>query len=358
MSLEKSIDGVQSFKDMKTTLAEPDAKTKADSCFVCHGTALEVTGMKTRDTDAGKMEFPVLSGWPNQGVGRLNPDGSNGSCSACHPRHQFAIQVARKPYACAKCHKGPDVPAFQAYSVSTHGGLFFSLWNEWNSKETPWTVGKDFNAPTCAVCHVSLLVSTEGDVVAKRTHQMNDRLPWRMFGLIYAHAHPRSPDTTIIRNKDGQPLPTALDGTPATEFLITSAEQIERRKTLQKVCLSCHSQDWVNGHWERFENTIRTTHDMTFTATQIMQKAWDEKLADNKTGWFDEAIERKWVEQWLFFGNNTKFASAMLGADYGVFSDGRWSMSTNTQQMLDHLKFLKEIKTKEGSPPAGGKRSH
>lgn len=184
---------------------------------------------------------------------------------------------------------------------------------------------------------------------------MNDRLPWRMFGLIYPHAHPKSPDTTIIRNKDGQPLPTAFDGTPATDFLITPAEQIERRDTLQKVCLSCHSRDWVNGHWERFENTIRTTHDMTLTATQIMQKAWDEKLADNKAGLFDEAIERLWVEQWLFFGNSTMFASAMLGADYGVFSDGRWSMSKNTQHMLDHLKFLKGIKTKEGSPPVRGK---
>jgi hypothetical protein len=29
---------------------------------------------------------------------------------------------------------------------------------------------------------------------------MNDRSSWRIFG-IYAHAHPRSPDTSIIKNK-------------------------------------------------------------------------------------------------------------------------------------------------------------
>jgi hypothetical protein len=168
-----------------------------------------------------------------------------------------------------------------------------------------------------------------------------------MFGLVYAHAHPKSPDTSIIKNKDGQPLPTTFGGLPATDFLIDGAEQIARRQRLQKVCLSCHSRDWVDGHWERFENTIKTTNDMTLTATQMMQKAWDEKLADNKTDLFDEALEKQWVEQWLFFGNSTRFASAMLGADYGVFSDGRWAESKNIEQMLDHMKFLKAIKSRE-----------
>jgi hypothetical protein len=355
LSLEKSINGVQSFKDMKTTVAEPDEKTQADSCYMCHGTAVEVIGVKTRETEAGEMEFPVLSGWPNQGVGRFNPDGSKGSCSACHPRHQFAIQMARKPYTCSKCHKGLDVPAYQAYSVSVHGTLFYSLQDEWNFTEVPWTVGKDFVAPTCSVCHVSLLVSTQGDVVAKRTHQMSDRLPWRILGLIYAHPHPKSPDTSIIRNRDGQPLPTTFDNVPAADFLITAQEQDERRRTLRKVCLSCHSQEWVNGHWERFENTIKTSNEMTRTATEIMQKAWDDKLADPKTSLFDEAIEKQWVEQWLFFGNSTRFASAMVGADYGVFTDGRWSMSKTIQQMLDHLRFLKGTEPKGTTAPAKGK---
>lgn len=355
LSLEKSVNGTQFFKDMKTTVAEPDDKTKADSCYMCHGTAVEVKGMQARETDAGEMEFPVLTGWPNQGVGRFNPDGSKGSCSACHPRHQFAIQMARKPYTCSKCHKGVDVPAYQAYSVSVHGVLFYGLRDEWNFTEVPWTVGKDFVAPTCSVCHVSLLVSPGGDVVAKRTHQMSDRLPWRVLGLVYAHAHPKSPDTSIIRNRDGQPLPTTLDGVPAADYLISPEEQNERRHTLQKVCLACHSRDWVNGHWERFENTIQTSNEMTKTATQIMQKAWDDELADNKISLFDEAIEKQWVEQWLFFGNSTRFASAMVGADYGVFSDGRWSMSKNIQQMLDHLKFLKGTATKQGPASTKGK---
>ena len=345
-SLMKSINGIQSFKNMKTTLAEPDEKTTEDSCWSCHGAALQVKGLEPRSTDFGDMKFPVLSGWPNQGVGRLNTDGSKGSCSACHSRHQFAIQLARKPYACSRCHKGPDVPAYQSYSVSLHGNLFESMYGEWNFTEVPWTVGKDLTGPTCAVCHASLLVSSEGEVIAQRTHQMNDRLPWRIFGAIYAYPHSKSPDTSTIKNKDGMPLPTTLSGELAAEFLINRGEQEKRRDTLQKVCLSCHARDWVSGHWERFENTIKKSNGMTLTATQILTKAWDEKVADKTESIFDEAIEKQWVEQWLFYANSTRFASAMMGTDFGVFANGRWFMSKNIQDMLDRLKFLLRTKGK------------
>lgn len=337
--LIRSINGVQSFKEMKTSIQDPDEATNADSCYHCHGTAVEVKGTEVRETDWGDMEFPVLSGWPNQGVGRFNPDGSHGSCTSCHSRHQFAIHVARKPYTCSQCHKGPDVPAYKAYSVSKHGNLFSSLQNEWNFKEVPWTVGKDFTAPTCAVCHASLLVTPEGDVVAQRTHQMNDRLPWRILGLIYAHPHPKSPDTSIIKNKNGLPLPTTLTGEWAKEYLIGPEEQAVRQKKLQAVCLSCHSSSWIDGHWARFENTIKVTDKMTLTATQVLMKAWESKVAD-KTNFFDEGIEKLWVEEWLFYANSTRFASAMMGADYGVFANGRWYMSKNIQDMLDRLRLL------------------
>lgn len=345
-SLVKSINGVQSVHGMKTSIADPDAKTNADSCYQCHGTEVRVEGKRTKDTDQGEMEFPILSGWPNQGVGRINPDGSKGSCSACHTRHQFAIEMARKPYACEQCHKGPDVPAYRAYSASKHGGMFFALRSNWNFKDVPWKVGEHFTAPTCAACHASLVVTGDGDVVAKRTHQMNDRIPWRVFGLIYSHAHPKSPDTTTIKNKNGLPLPTTLGGEPAAEFLINGEEQNQRRMTLQKVCKACHTTDWVDGHWDRFENTLKTSDAMTLTATEILKNAWDNKLADN-TNLFDEAIEKKWVEQWLFYANSTRLASAMMGADYGAFDNGRWSLSKNVQDMLDHVRFLKEAKPKE-----------
>ncbi|MFO0794711.1 MAG: hypothetical protein U0586_11700 [Candidatus Brocadiaceae bacterium] len=54
-------------------------------------------GLKSVSTQLrGDIDVPDLSGWPNQGVGRINPDGSSGACTSCHPRHSFSIEIARK----------------------------------------------------------------------------------------------------------------------------------------------------------------------------------------------------------------------------------------------------------------------
>jgi mono/diheme cytochrome c family protein len=347
--LVDSVNGIQSFKDMKTALTAPDMETDADSCFYCHGTSIKVKGMKTRDTVMGGMGFPVLSGWPNSGVGRLNPDGTKGSCTSCHTRHAFSIEMARKPSTCSECHKGPDVPAYKVYEVSKHGNIYSSLSKKWDFEAVPWTVGRDFTAPTCATCHTSLIVTAEGEIVAERSHQMNDRSAWRLFG-IYSHAHPKSPDTTIIRNNAGLPLPTELTGEPATDYLIDAKEQEKRRGNMQRICLTCHSDGWIKGQYARFENTINNTNQSTLTATKILLTAWDKGaakgLAQNDSI-FNEAIEKKWAEHWLFFANSTRFASAMAGADYGVFANGRWYTSKNIQEMLDWLEFKLESKNQE-----------
>jgi hypothetical protein len=103
---------------MTMTMTAPAGDAQADSCLSCHGTIVQVTGTTVRHTDVGDLTFPVLSNWPNQGVGRMNPDGSRGACSACHTRHAFSIAVARSAETCATCHKGPDVPAYAVWSVS------------------------------------------------------------------------------------------------------------------------------------------------------------------------------------------------------------------------------------------------
>lgn len=345
--LVKSINGMHSFENMSITIDAPDDKTNADSCLSCHGTDLKVTGTTTRETDLGEMDFPVINGWPNQGVGRINPDNSMGSCTSCHPRHNFSMEMARKPDTCAQCHKGPDVPAYPVYKVSKHGNIYASSSKEWDFKSVPWTAGKDFTAPTCATCHASLVVNTEGDVIAERSHQMNDRLYKRIFGVIYAHPHPESPDTTIIKNKSGLPLPTELTGEPVDKFLIDKTEQEKRKTAMQNVCRSCHSTGWVDGHFDRFENSVEKSNHMTLAATKILLAAWAQGAArglDQKDSIFNEGIEKKWIEQWLFYANSTRFASAMAGADYGAFANGRYFLSKNIQDMIDWLKIRTEKK--------------
>ena len=337
--LQRTILGKAEVKPDRVHFSPANDMTRADACYYCHGTQLKVTGTETRDTDAGELEFPVIAGWPNQGVGRVNLDGSRGACSACHTRHHFSIEMARKPYTCKECHVGPDVPAFKVYSASKHGNIFSSMQNNWDFNAVPWTIGEDFKAPTCATCHISLTVNTDGEVINQRTHQMSDRLGWRIFGLVYAHPQPKSPDTTIIRNKAGLQLPTNLDGSFATDYLISTQEVAARRTTMQRTCLACHDTSWVNGFFARLDNTIETSNQSVLAANQLMQGIWDagyaKGLARNGSI-FDEYIERRWSDVWLLYANNTRFVSAMAGGgDYGVFEDGRYHLTKSLMHMQD-----------------------
>jgi len=87
----------QSFVNGTLTPGESTLEAKAESCLACHGTQVEVTGTRTVETALGDLELPVLSGWPNQGVGRENPDGSLGSCAPCHARHSFDLASPVRP---------------------------------------------------------------------------------------------------------------------------------------------------------------------------------------------------------------------------------------------------------------------
>lgn len=347
-TLVNATDGIKKVENGKIIASQPSEKTLHETCLGCHGTKVEVKGMKQVYTGRkmGEVTIPDLTNWPNQGVGRENPDGSLGSCSACHPRHGFLIEVARKPYNCAQCHLEPDVPAWNVYKESKHGNIYFSKYYEWDFKSVPWTIGKDIKAPTCATCHNSLVVSEVGDVIAERTHDFGSRLWVRLFGLIYSHPQPKSGNTTIIKNKDGLPLPATFTGEPASEYLIDGSEQENRLNTLEKVCKSCHSTQWTNGHFAKLENTIKETDEMTLSATKLMLEAW-EKGVEDKTNPFDEAIEKMWIKQWLFYSNSIRYASAMTGApDYTAFKLGWWELSDNLQKMRDmiDLKWQKKEK--------------
>jgi len=347
LDLAKEVNGVQVWDGASLVTQSPHLAANEDSCFSCHGTEVKVLRKETRNTALGEMEFAVLSGWPNNGVGRINPDGSHGSCAACHPRHEFSIEVARRPETCGQCHNGPDVPAYKVYEASKHGNIFESREKEWDFEAVPWIPGEHFNAPTCATCHISLLADENGRLIAKRTHRMNDRLFTRLFGLPYAHPHPKAPTTFEIHNAAGLPLPTELTGEPATEFLIDATEQAKRRGVMQGICRACHSQSWTQGHFDRLDHTIETTNAMTLAATKILMTAWEKGVAKgpaDKDSLFNESIERMWVEQWFFYANSTRFAAAMAGADYGVFANGRWYLSKNLREMETMLKVQSKTK--------------
>ena len=88
--------------------------------------------------------------WPNTGVGRLNLDGSKGSCTSCHTRHRFSVAEARMPEACDQCHLGPDHPNIEIYENSKHGHVYKTEGHTWNFDGKPgeWQPGEDYRAPT------------------------------------------------------------------------------------------------------------------------------------------------------------------------------------------------------------------
>ena len=173
-------------------------------------------------------------------------------------------------------------------------------------------------------------------MIAPRTHDFGARLWVRLFGLPYSHPQPKSGDTSIIRNKDRQPLPTAFTGEPAAEFLVDAKEQALRQGVMKGVCRSCHNQDWVAGHFDKLSNTILETDQMTRSATELMQKAWAQGLADPGNP-FDEPIERRWTKQWLYYASSIRMGSAMMSANHTTFETGWVDLTTGLREMEEWI---------------------
>ena len=136
-----------------------------NGCRQCHGSEVRYLG-------EGKFAPDT---WPNSGIGRINPDGSKGTCAACHGRHAFSSAQARQPENCGKCHMGPDHPQIEIYNESKHGIQFRANIAKMNLESKSWVVGKDYSAaPTCATCHMS---ATSNQPI---THDVGDRISFTL----------------------------------------------------------------------------------------------------------------------------------------------------------------------------------
>ena len=330
--LVETIISPKTVADSSLHMGKATDSSKAETCYACHGTDVRVEGSQTIQSRFGPVDVPNLTNWPNQGVGRINPDGSLGACTACHPRHSFSIEIARSPATCGQCHLEPDVPAYNVYKESKHGNIYDVKKPDWNMDAVPWKIGIDLTAPTCATCHVSLLTDQSGQPIANRSHNFASRLWTRLFGLIVSHPQPKNGRTFTITNADGLPLPTTFSGVPAAEFLISEKEQQNRQDTMKRVCVSCHSTSWAENYLSRLKRTIDEVDSMILAATDVVEQAWQSGQADSSNP-FDELIEFHWLQQWLFYANSVKYASAMMGPDYASFKNGWWELTKNLLEM-------------------------
>lgn len=320
-------------KDGRLSALPSTAEARWETCYGCHGTEVTVRGTTKIDTALGEIEVPDLARWPNQGVGRVNPDGSRGACTSCHARHGFSVADARKPETCSQCHLEPDAPAWNVYRDSKHGNLAAARAEEFDWENVPWVVGQDFTAPTCAACHASLVVNDQNAVLASRSHDFGARLWVRIFGLPYAHPQPASGATHGLRNAQGQPLPTGWDGALAAQGLLGPEEQARRKATMEKVCNGCHGRQWIEAHFRKLDATVAETDAAVRAARGLLEEGWRRGLAEPGNP-FDEPIEHLWLETWLFYANSIRYASAMAGAaDYATFKNGWWNLNRTLKEL-------------------------
>ena len=169
-----------------------DKAGAANGGWACHGSVVKImtdsAGKSLLNENQAVMLDPMT--YPNSGVGRVNPDGTLGACTACHGRHSFRASVARQPENCGKCHMGPDHPQLEAYQESKHGiaydpALRDRSMNGMNIlKAGKWVLGKDYySAPTCATCHMGSTLKSDGSVTAS-THDVGTRISWNLKGPI------------------------------------------------------------------------------------------------------------------------------------------------------------------------------
>lgn len=245
---------------------EPVAMT---GCESCHGTKVLI--------DEASPNRLSRKSWPNSGIGRLNPDGSKGSCTACHTRHSFSKAQARQPEACSKCHLGPDHPQKEIYEESKHGNAYYTNIDKMNLDADPWIVGVDyFEAPTCATCHMSA-TST-----AAVTHDVGERISWTLRPIVSKH------------KDDWQ----------------------TKRAEMKNVCAACHSSYFADGHYYQFDATVELYNEkFAKPATEMMKIVKEKKLLENPAG-FSNKIEWVYWELWHHEGRRMRHGAAMMGPDY------------------------------------------
>jgi len=245
---------------------QPAAMT---GCESCHGGVVKI------DPEArNKLSIET---WPNSGIGRLNPDGSKGSCTACHTRHVFSKAQARQPEVCSKCHLGPDHPQKEVYEESKHGNAYYTNTDKMNLESESWIAGVDYYAaPTCATCHMS---ATQKQVL---THDVGERISWTLRPI-------------ISKKKD---------------------DWETKRKNMQDVCNACHGRTFAKNHYYQLDGLVGLYNEkFARPASEIIALLREKKVFKNPAS-FSNKVEWTFWELWHHEGRRARHGAAMMGPDY------------------------------------------
>jgi hypothetical protein len=288
-------------------------------CLECHGSYVIAKNGE------------ILDGWPNVGVGRVNPDGSLGSCSACHTRHSFSKAEARKPETCGQCHLGPDHPQIEIYEESKHGNIFFSM-DDHSFLEEDELTPENTRAPTCAVCHMS------GFNGVPTTHDVGARLYWEL-----------QPKKSVPQWKP----PSQVDDI-VTDRVSDEAMAKENRERMKKVCRGCHSSAWVDGYFESFDKVVSDYNRVYDYAKELLDTAYEEGLI-SKDNPIDEIPEVMYYYIWHHDGRRWRMGASMMAPDWTHWNgavDALLDKLTVMEDWIETQRKIKELEAKVEKAPA------
>ncbi len=241
-------------------------------------------------------------------VGRPNADGSIGSCTQCHSRHNASVRLARLPTTCGQCHMGPDHSQIEIYNESKHGVIFAAQKGQMNLSAPPKRLTvNDMPVPTCATCHMS------GIGGLGVTHDTTERLSWYLF----ADISKKRPDYERAQDH------------------------------MKAVCLKCHAAPQINTYYDQAESVLKATNAKIARVSKIMKGLRDDGLLTPTP--FDEPIEFDYFDMWHYFGRTTKHGAFMGGADF-VQWHGNYELLAHTVQITREAKELREQAGKPAQP--------
>ncbi len=287
-----------------------------NGCWQCHGSVIKV------DPETGKLDPAV---WPNTGIGRVNPDGSEGSCTACHSRHSFSAALARRPENCGKCHLGPDHPQYEVYQESKHGIAYNANQNAMNLDSSKWIVGEDYTAaPTCATCHMS---ATKNQDIS---HNIGLRIKWNN----------RPPVSKLSHETDKK-----------WNLKSAAISADTRREKMVDVCLSCHQQTFVDNFFIQYEGLIKLYEEKyAKPGLKLYKSAVAVLKTDPEYTKFNHKIDWVWFELWHHEGRRARHAASMMAPDYTHWH-GTYDLAKNW--VTEYIPLVKEvIHDYEGKPNA------
>jgi hypothetical protein len=285
-------------------------------CAQCHGTFVIAE------------EDGSLTGWPNTGIGRINPDGSLGSCSSCHTRHLFSVEEARKPYTCGQCHLGPDHPQIEIFEESKHGNIYDANGEQWSWHDPAGEWGpEDIDAPTCAACHMS---GFGGQL--ETTHDVGERLYWEL-----------QPKRSVPQWKNADQVDDLVLQRVSDPQLAEAG-----RSKMKNVCNQCHSPNWVNGYFDEFDKVVGDYNLLWDYTDQLLTDAYAKGLA-SKDNPIDEIPEIYHYLIWHHSGRRWRMGAAMMGPDWTHWNGAVDTIMITLGSMVSDLQMrekLREIEKK------------